>query len=294
MEVINLKKGKKFRGHNFIENFVRIFSVPLLNILPSFIIKRIMEITSIDSKTVVKYGGSSLAVEVMYSAQKRSFFSKGVLTGIADYFWHNYISQSKAIRNRLDIVKENIEEELVKIIERKQKSVTLVTIGGGIARSITESVNRLFKNKPDFNIKIINIDNNKDALKLSKEFSKELNLSKNFEWINSDAQNLKFLIPENSIDIVEIVGLLDYMEENNAINILQQIYKVLKKNGCLIAANVYPNKESVFIHKTGWPKMYYRKPEIFLKLLELANFSSQKIKIFKEPLNCHIVAIAKK
>jgi len=60
--------------------------------------------TSKDGKTVVKTGGSVRALGVMCTRYEHKLFSRGILQGMAELFWHHFLFQPKAIRNRLKIV----------------------------------------------------------------------------------------------------------------------------------------------------------------------------------------------
>ncbi|MFH1656619.1 MAG: methyltransferase domain-containing protein [Candidatus Nealsonbacteria bacterium] len=285
---------KNFEHHNLLVKFIRIFSVPLLNYLPSFFIKKIMVVSSRDSRIAVKYGGSTHALEGMYGRYERKLFSRGFFQGIADLFWHHCLSQPKAVRNRLKIVGMSLMEEIVNTdIQDKEKNITILTIAGGSTRAIIQSFYNL-KKRINCKIKIINIDKSEKALNLSKEIARKFNLYENFEWINEDARNIKSLIPKNSIDVVEMVGLLDYFSEEKSINVISQIYDSLKVGGLFIVGNICPNKEELFIHKIGWPQMYYRNPADLSKILELSGFDIKKGKIIFEPLKCHIIAVIKK
>src|SRR4030042_2116542 len=129
----------KLETHSLIEKIIRVFSVPLLNNIPSSIMKKRLAGSSKDGKAVVKTGGSARALEVMYTRYDRKLFSRGILQGTADLFWHNCLSQPKAIRNRLKIVKEELKNEILNLFyNKKQKDIKILTIAGGSARGIVE------------------------------------------------------------------------------------------------------------------------------------------------------------
>lgn len=290
-----LANNKELEKHNIIEKIVRIFSVPLLNKIPSSIIKKILKKSSEDGKIAVTQGGSARAIEAMYTRYEHGLFSEGILQGIADLFWHNYLSQPKAIRNRLKIIEKILENEISEIFyKKKQKNINILTIAGGSARGIIETVCK-FKNKNrNCNIKIISIDISKDAINLGKELAGKFNINSSFNWIKDDAKNIKKYIKSNSIDIVEAVGLLDYFSDEKGILIFSKIYDVLKGGGMFITANICPNEEAPFIRKIGWPNMYYRKPKDFAKIIEKSGFLLKRSKIILEPLKIHIIAVIKK
>ena len=287
---------KNLETHSLITRFVRIFSVPLLNNLPSSIIKKLMKASSHDAATVVDHVGSTYALEVMYTRYHRGLLSRGIFQGFADLFWHHCVSQPKAVRNRLKIVEKNLRSEILKIVaeNKKQENIVILTIGGGSARGVIQSISELAKKNLGHRIEVINVDKSRKAIEVSKKIAREFNLYNHFKWINKKAQEIKFLVPKNSVDIVEMVGLLDYFSDKKGIEVMKQIYSVLKKRGLFITGNIYPNPEVSFINKMGWPNMYYRTPDDLSKILELSGFSSKNVQIILEPLKSHIIVTARK
>ena len=287
------ENSKNLEKHGIISRAIRLFSVPLLNNLPASMIQKIMKKTSNDAAAVVNHGGSTHALEGMYTRHHRSLFSRGMLQGFADLFWHHCIAQPKALRNRLKIVEKNLEEEVLRVINHKsQKMISILNVGGGSSRAIIHSIDRLYKRGVKHKIEVINIDKSQKAIDLGKEIAKNFTLQNVFKWINDDARNIRKYIAASTIDIAEMVGLLDYFPDEKGIEVVKQIHAALEDNGLLIIANIYPNSEMPFIHKTGWPRMHYRTPENLNNLLKKSGF--KKSTIIFEPLKCHIIATTRK
>lgn len=294
MKVI-IAEDKKLEKHNLFVKFVRIFSVPILNSLPAVFLQRFMKNSSYDAEVVLDNVGSAWALEVMYGRYRRKLFSRGIAQGVADLFWHHFVSQPKGVRNRLKIVENNLDKEILRIInEKKEKKINIVTIGGGSARGIVEVLNKNSDQLKSWNISVINIDKSIKAIELGKELAKEFGLYNNFKWINDLAQNVKLFIADNSVDIVEMVGLLDYFRNEKAKEVFTKIYDILRKDGLFMVGNIVPNKEQSFISRMGWPKMYYRSTSDLVRLLEEAGFSKKMGEIIFEPLKNHIVGVIKK
>jgi len=74
------------KKHGLIVKAIRIFSVPIMNTLPASLIKKMMKKSSKDAATVVVSGGSTHALEAMYTRNHRKLFSRGLFQGFADYF----------------------------------------------------------------------------------------------------------------------------------------------------------------------------------------------------------------
>lgn len=279
-------------AHGIITKFVRFFSVPLLNRISPKMLQKMMKITSRDARTVVENTGSTHALEAMYTRHHRNLFSRGVLQGLADLFWHHCISQPKALRNRLKIVERCLEGEVIRVArgyEGAEDLVSILSVGGGSARAIMHSIHRLNKNGFSHKLKVINVDTDSRAIALGKEIAAKFDLQDIFEWINDDARNLSALVPKQAMDIVEMVGLLDYFSDERGANLIRQVYEVLKPRGTFIVANVFPNSEMPFVEHLGWPRMYYREPSDLERILRLAGFTQEPL-IFFEPLKVHVIA----
>lgn len=95
-------------------------------------------------------------------------------------------------------------------------------------------------------------------------------------------------------DIVEMVGLMDYLDDKAATLLIAKIYEHLNQNGSLIFSNINHNPEERFVSKTvNWDQIY-RDPHQLGELLMAGGFDSQHCQIICEPLNIQTVAIALK
>ena len=284
---------KDLEGHNPLIFCLRFLTVPLMNSIPKSTLQKMMHKTSRDASTVVSNSGSTMALEAMYTRYHRGLFSRGIRQGLADIFWHHLISQPKALRNRLKIVEETIESRLISLIKKGQKDIKILNIGGGSSRALIHSLHKLFDEGFDFNPSIVNIDKDKRAIEIGKKIAKDHGLEKVFKWINSDVRNLDSLVAPDSIDIVEMVGLLDYFDDNRANAVMKVIHKSLKKGGLFIVANIHFNNEMKFIRNTGWPEMYYRGASDMERIVKDAGFEREPNLIF-EPLKVHIITVVEK
>lgn len=251
--------------------------------------------SSQDAEVVLDNVGSARALEVMYGRYRRNLFARGALQGIADIFWHHFVSQAKGVRNRLKIVESNLNNEICRLLkEKKEKEIKIVTIGGGSARGILEVLKKHSDALKNWKISVINLDKSLKAIELGKELAKDFGFYENFKWINDLAQNVKNHIAPDSIDVVEMVGLLDYFRDEKAVETFKNIYDIMREKALFMVGNIVPNKEQPFISRLGWPKMYYRQPSDLSRLLSESGFSKEKGEIIFEPLKNHIVAVIKK
>ena len=286
-----IAQDRDLERHSPLIKLTRFFVVPLLNIIPASFLQMIVRKFSPFGKKVIEKPGTTHSLEVMYS-KPEALLRKNIFNKAADFFWNNIISQPKAIRNRLKVVEENLEEEIKRLLKKKNQ-IDLLTIGGGSSRAIIQTISQLLKNSK-FNIKITNLDKDKKAIELGQEKAKQFRLEDIFTWVNGDVRSLKSFVKPLSFDIVEMVGLLDYFNSEESKMIVQDIYGVIKPGGLFIMANVYPNSEVSFVHNVGWPKMYYKTEGDLADILKVAGFKDETITLIFEPLKVHLVGLAKK
>lgn len=272
--------------------------MPLLNHLPASLIQFLMKKSSHDASVVVAKGGSTHALEAMYTRYHRRLFSRGFSQGIADFFWHHAISQPKALRNRLTIVKSLLTEELRRIINEKRKDkdselVSILSIAGGSSRSLIDSIVNLRREGLDPKIIVTTLDKDESAIAVGTRIASVAGVEKYFRWVHGDAHDLISLFPLKIFDVIEIVGLIDYLSADRVINLLEISRRIINLGGLLIVANVTPNSETSFVHKTGWPAMYYRTQKELASIIRKAGFSLNDNDIIVEPLGVHSIAIAR-
>ncbi len=295
------KLQTKFKGlesHNLFIKFLRLFTLPLLNHLPASFIQFTMKKSSHDASVVVAKGGSTHALEAMYTRYHRSFFSRGFSQGIADFFWHQMISQPKALRNRLTVVRGLLTEELRRIIDVKGKGkdtepISILSIAGGSSRSLIDSIVNLRNEGLDPKVIVTTLDKDESALAVGAKIASAAQVGECFRWVHGEASDLVSLFARQTFDIVEIVGLLDYLSVDRMKNLLERSKRVMNPSGLLIIANVAPNSEIPFVNKTGWPAMYYRTPEELASILRKSGFSLSDNDIIVEPLGVHSIAVAR-
>ncbi len=281
--------------HSIATSCIRIFTVPLLNTLPSHIIKKMMRRSSRDASDVIASSGSTKSLEVMYTRSFRKS-SKWTLRNIANTFWHDVVSQPKALRNRLKITSSAIDHNISSLIaERAQQQDTspirILSIAGGASRATIQVVADLRKKGIVQEIEVITIDKDRSALTIGKQLAADAEVSSSFHWICGNARDVSTLVPNKRFDVVEIVGLLDYFDNERTVRLMKVARDVMHQNSVMVAANVMPNPEVSFVYKMGWPKMVYRTHKDFRVLFEKSGFT--KIETIIEPMKVHCVIIAK-
>lgn len=284
------EKGSQFEVNNPLKKIINIFLIPVLNNLPPKSVELIKK-SNRGAKEVVENATTHTALELLYNnglvPEKQSFITKFFLD-----IWFN-INNAKAVRNRLKIVKREFKKTLLEK-SKKKDYIHVLSIASGSARAIFEVLSdQEIIDTIDLDlISVTFVDKNPKAIEYSKELSKKVP-NYNFNWVNDSVGNYfrtyKF---KEAFDIIEMVGLLDYFDEEKSIKVFRSIFDNLKKDGVLITANINNNSEKKFLTETiGWG-MIYKSAEELTTLLTKSGFDSKLITAYYEPLKIHSVAVA--
>ncbi len=259
---------------------------PILNHVPEkyrFLVRRSHK----QAAEVIDKATTHEALEVLYKkgthGSRENFFSR-----IVRQVWFG-TENALAIYNRLILVKKKFL-----FFANKGSATSILSIASGSARAIIESLPFL---QPNINpIRISFLDKNPKALEHSKLLlSKQGDANFRFRFLNDTASNfINYYEPEENLDIIEMVGLLDYFQDAKIKELLSLIYQKLATSGVLITANIADNPERPFVtNLVGW-KMIYRRPEQLINLALASGFQPENLEIIFEPNMIHFILIARK
>lgn len=285
-----------YEKNNIITRSFNFFAALFLNSLPPKVGNFLIDKTTSTGKEIRNKATTYYALDTLYTTHKFST-KNGFLKGTIEYLWFK-LGNPRAVRNRLKLVKKFLE---IIILERtandSDKKMRIFSLGCGSARAITETLYKLKTegqlNKSIFEIKLL--DKAPEALELSKKIIHEHSLDENcFSFIVDKVRNFDIYLNGGLADVIEMVGVLDYLENIDAIEIFKKIHTNLEEGGFFITANIRKNREVPFVTKTIKWHMIYREPSDLLNILLAAGFDKTKIKIVYEPLKIHGVAICQK
>jgi len=280
--------NERFERHGWITKIVRIPIVWALGILPTWIGQKLFLAFSGsngDARVACRWPATYKPLERMYTFYERK--AKGE-TNISDNFWELFLDNARAIRNRLKL----FERQLLKTIQetgQKEGKVNLLSLGSGSARGVFEIINSLNGQYP---IRVKLIDISKRALNFSKKLAFSYGIN-DIEPHRDLAENLeKYCNKDFQPDIIEMVGLLNYFPQKEALKLIRGIYEVLSLGGWFLVSNVMPNLEVPFTTKTINWSVIYRSPKELEELLLESGF--RKIQVIIEPLKVHALAVCHK
>lgn len=287
----------------FLRKILDFFWIPFLNHLPENFGQKFFEKSSSDGKKVKELATTFKAIEVFYKFDGKLHFKKNInnpfvrtVDAVFTWIWQR-VHNVKSVRNRLKIVVRELEFAFQYFFEKKDAEISLVSFGAGSARAPYEVLQHLKeKNILDTKIKITLIDKAQESLDYSEYLAKKYAVSAGVSFHRIKTTIGNFLeTSHEKINIVEIAGLFDYFDDENFQEKTRSIYKNLKGGGSLIVSNIMPNKERPFVEKIiKWEGMHHREADDLIRLLKSSGFNEKNIKVFIEPQQIHMIAVAQK
>ncbi len=288
--VIDSDKNLGYETNSFGRKVLNSVLIPTLNALPSSI-RPMLGRSHESAGDIIKHATTHKALEVLYGHSS----AKASGNHLQRFFKSVWLStnNSKAVRNRLKLVEREVKREM-RLLLSLGKPIKIVSVASGSSRAITESIDHVVL-PPNPDLSVTFVDKNEEAIAYSKELASNHKFVANFNWVHDTAGNFFRTRPgDKKFNIVEMVGLMDYFDDQKAINIFSLIKSALDDDGILITANIDDNFERPFITKAvGW-NMIYRSADDLAELLEKAGFSMEKMSIYYEPMKIHSVIVARK
>lgn len=264
--------------------------IPFINLMSEEFGGRLIS-KSQNASDVKKHKTTHKALELMYDFDGKLKFHNGFVNGLFTYIWF-HLRNPKAVRNRLKLVKKIIREI---ILTSKKTELNIMSLGAGSARAILEVLAEIEKkgiNHPVVRAKFIDIS--ETALNYSKELAEKLAIKSTLYWQLDKAQNLDNTSQNFRPDVIEMVGLLDYFNEEKALQLVKIIFEYLNDDGVLVSCNIMDNPEREFVNNVIDWRMIYRTEKDIESLIINSGFKAENASIIIEPLKIHCLFIAKK
>lgn len=105
-----------------------------------------------------------------------------------------------------------------------------------------------------------------------------------------------FSLPEASIDVVDALGLWEYLRPKEAIRFAARLYEKLKPGGTMIVSNMLPTRPQLDLNQraVGWPGLYLRDESALLDMLAAAGIDSRAVTMTHSEDGVYVVMEAKK
>lgn len=268
--------------------FNYLFWFPFANCLPKGFGTWLFVHSSKRTNLARRYSKTYKALELIYSYNGLRFSEGGIFDSLFSYFWESNMLNAWAVRNRLRLVKKELKEILLE--KRDKQKIRILSLASGSARAVIEVLGEL----KDMNIEVRLVDTSRNALSYSRELAEKYDVIHKISWVRTDVRGVEQICENWQPDIVEVVGLMDYLNRKESVELITKIYKCLDKNGSLIISNVNNNPERRFVKEIVNWDMVYRDPCELAELLTAGGFDSQHCWVIYEPICIHAVAIALK
>lgn len=239
---------------------------------------------------VKKYATNFKALELMYTYSWFETKGMSIITRLVTHLWFNILN-CKAVRNRLKLVKKILKKSIISL---SQEKVTIISLGSGSARAIIETIAELREKDYGYQIKAILVDRSRNALLYSEKLARQYGVADSIICVKGLLEEFIKNCRENPPDIVEMVGVMDYFDDEQAIDVVSKIYTLLSPRGILITCNIKNNPERKFLTRiVGWSMIYRDKQEL-AEIIILSGFSPRQIELIYEPLGIHGLVVATK
>lgn len=214
---------------------------------------------------LVKEGaGSWRSLELIYNYhEKYQGTLKGMERLISD-FWFD-MENARAVRNRKVYVAKRVSYLISELHEKNEgRRVRIFSIACGSAQAILEGIRDA--GKP---VDLLLLDVNRAALDYSISLAKDMGVDElvSITTLRRSVTRCGEKITSFKPDIIEMVGLLDYLEDEKVIKIIKEIYNSMPESSYFVTANVYPNREKTFLKWVIDWSMIYRTAEELRDLL---------------------------
>lgn len=239
-----------------------------------------------------------LALERMY---RGPFSNSDALLHAWDRLSIENIHHSMAVRNRARLVAKIFSREMRERLVPGEERIEVLGVAAGSSRAILEAKAQLPARVQD-NVGITIVDQDERVGPYAFQVAAELDISRKMtvKTLNVLRHRGKYLISGYHPDIVEIVGLFDYLNDRQILFILGPIIESMKTGSVALVSNMNARDDKAFqieerfrMEVVGWQELYNRNADHLMSLV--ASAGPVDIKLIPEPLGMYnLVQLTKK
>lgn len=206
-----------------------------------------------------------------------------------DRFWM-CVRNAQAVRNRLKIARH----ELIIAIEdraRVEQPVRILSLAAGTAQGVIEAAGRC--RLRGIRTEILLIDADESALEHARTLAAKHGIG---ECVTAKKGDVLRFDKNGALggfrpDIVEMMGLIDYLNDEMIVLLIKRIRRLLKPGGIFFTCHIHRNAEAYFLrHAVNW-EMLYRSVGQLRALVESGGFARPRL--LTEPHSIHTIAVAR-
>ncbi len=248
----------------------------------------------------IRQGTQGTAALVPIYDREAIFFGLDSLSADEGAFLVEY-GQPEAldVTSRLFATAQAVYEYFIRCINLGQAYIRVCSIASGSSRGVLDAAYRARQYcwdegiaVPTFEFRFVDLDS--EALRSSGD-SAELRGFKNVTLYQMGAseffESMKLL--GFTFDVIEMVGLVDYLNDKKAVKYHEACRKLLVPGGMYVTAHINKTKWAFSVkYRTGWPGLRRRTPETLRRHLIEAGFIFYQITLETMPAcRAHTVAV---
>lgn len=238
-----------------------------------------------ECRKVKEYATTWRAMDIIYN---HPFPERKTLRGYVDEFYWNSLN-CQALRNRLKLIKTELRSAISQI-DRHEGEVRIMSLACGSAEASIEIIAECKKKGKIIQAILIDID--QDALIKAEKIAEHYGIRDQIITRKDSVYSLSEISRDFKPHIIEMLGLIDYLPQDEAIHLVRKIQGALEPQGIFLTCNISPNIEQHFLTWViNWP-MIYRSPEDMAEIAVCSGFSDYRI--IYEPHKIHGLLIARK
>ncbi|HEY4260262.1 MAG TPA: class I SAM-dependent methyltransferase [Schlesneria sp.] len=194
---------------------------------------------------------------------------------------------SMGTRNRRKLVTAKLTE-LLKTYQN-EAAIQLLGIGAGPGLHLQDAVVRAGIRSENVRISLIDLDS--DAFEFGRQCAAERGLQNSVNFVQGDAREIRRVLPDVSPHVVKIVGLLEYLTDEQALQLLTAMRDVIQSSGRLLTHGLVDRYNSgPFLKRTFGLSHVQRTEHDVSALLKLAGFET--LIVHHTPMQIYPVLIA--
>lgn len=219
-----------------------------------------------------------------YYAQKPTarIMENGAKLDVITRLFFKHTHDAVGLRSRASVLAWNIQQY---IQERAEKKIYWLSIAGGSGQPVYDTLGLLTtEQKKQLTIRLL--DRNADII----QFAKKIYLSQPeradaLDVIHGDIFDkdlYETLFSPVRPNIIDAMGLFEYLEDDIAVELLSRIYAWLSDDGIAIFTNMRRERPQLKTHTTalGWPGVIQRSESEVIALISRAGISPRDVEIF--------------
>ncbi len=222
------------------------------------------------------------------------------------------------------------------IDERAQFLFTHMVDGIGLrsrARIYAQQLVEIAKNSPEDEISIVSLGSGAGVpnIDATERIEKELGKAVDWDLYDTDSESLEFAkelvgeaaivsssfrygdpidqykvvrrsygrafgLPRESVDVVDAIGLWEYIDSENAVKFAAKAYQLVKPGGSLIVSNMLPDRPQREFNQraVGWPGLFLRSEEDLLEIISQAGIDTASVTMTHATDGVYVVMEIKK